>query len=197
MDEETKIFPDLFSLGNEMNMRWNETWKGFTQHHMGESPEPGTRLLSLPAVSPAAERQHDGRAEGLEWEMGKNLTPLLAESLWAHLPCLVINTVWAFPGNHTNVRVVRKFKVRSWMQKHLAHLLPPPPLHEKRFQSVIISLITEHPHYQMQGLLRGCPIPDTVLRAAPKLSLVTATWTFWGIYYFYWIDEKTEIWESK
>lgn len=127
MDEETKIFPDLFSLGNEMNMRWNETWKGFTQHHMGESPEPGIRLLSLPAVSPAAERQHDGRAEGLEWEMGKNLTPLLAESLWARLPCLVINTVWAFPGNHTNVRVVRKFKVRSWMQKHLAHLLPPPP----------------------------------------------------------------------
>ena len=61
------------------------------------------------------------------------------------------------------------------MQKHLAHLLPPPALHEKRFQSVIISLITEHPHYQMQGLLRGCPIPDTVLRAAPKLSLVTAT----------------------
>ena len=66
MDDDTKIFPDLFSLGNEMNMRLSETCKGFTQHHMGESPEPGSRLLSLPAVSPAAERQHDGGAEGLE-----------------------------------------------------------------------------------------------------------------------------------
>ena len=53
-----------------------------------------------------------------------------------------------------------------------------PPAHEKRLQSVIISLITEHRHYQVQGLLRGCPIPDTVLRAAPKLSLLIATSTF-------------------
>ena len=53
-----------------------------------------------------------------------------------------------------------------------------PTAHEKRLQSVIISLITEHRHYQVQGLLRGCPIPDTVLRAAPKLSVVIAKSTF-------------------
>lgn len=46
------------------------------------------------------------------------------------------------------------------MLKHLAHLLPPP-LHEKRFQGVMISLITEHHHFQAQDLLRGFPIPDT------------------------------------
>ena len=54
--------------------------------------------------------------EGLRvWneKWAKNLTPLLAESLWASLLCLIIYTVWAFPGNHTNVRVVRKFNVRS------------------------------------------------------------------------------------
>ena len=56
------------------------------------------------------------------------------------------------------------------MLKHLAHLLPPP-LHEKRFQGVMISLITEHHHYQAQASLRGCPIADTVLRASHKLSL--------------------------
>ena len=109
-------------------MRW--TW-GEVRLEKGLPNITWVRAQNLGLDSSAFQQwvllQRGSIMEGLRvWneKWAKNLTPLLAESLWASLLCLIIYTVWAFPGNHTNVRVVRKFNVRSWMQKHLAHLLP-------------------------------------------------------------------------
>lgn len=121
MDTKTKIFPDLFSLGNEMNMRWNETWKGFTQHHRGLSPEPGLDSPPPSSESWAAETQHDGRADGFgmrtKQESNSSFTGWVL--LMGTFFVLSSITVWAFPGNQYLMwELSGNLCWDSWMQKH-------------------------------------------------------------------------------